>query len=410
VVYKVVEIGGKQAIVDENGGYVSPLLDYIYPDVGLLKNQSPYYIGVDDDKMAIFDKDGNMVTPGWFKFIFPVGLVDGTGEIYVVGREDGKVTIFDKDGKMLGQGWFDYIYIINLEKGQEEYVAIKDGSAAVFDRNGNQKTEWKKIGITIPEFNSKVFLEKLAKKMSFFEKEEVKQLVSSTVFNKKTKQLTVDDLSNYEKIKQLTADDLSNKAGYKIVEIGGKQAIVDENGRYVSPLLDYIYPDAGLPKNQSPYYIGVNNGKMAIFDKNGNMISQGWFKFIFPQGLVEGGKELYAALREDNKMTIFDVNGEQRIPWFDIVYPLNSFRKEGEEVFLAIQDGNMAIFDENGNQLTEWQRSKIFIDNLHNIQNIKYHENLGILEITDKQGNSTVVELEYKEDLELKKGLSAPGM
>jgi hypothetical protein len=42
--------------------------------------------------------------------------------------------------------------------------------------------------------------------------------------------------------------------------------------------------------------------------------------------------------------------------------------------------------------------------------NFKHYKDLGILEISDKQGNSTAIELTYKDDLDLKKGPSAPGM
>jgi hypothetical protein len=259
---------------------------------------------------------------------------------------------------------------------------------------------------------------------------------------------------------------------YKVVQIDGKYAIVDENERMVSPKFDFISPFSGLPKNQSPYYIAGNlvytdnpekeliafekDGKWvtpryAIFDKDGNMISPQWFKLIDSHGLVKGEGEIYVAIREDGKWAVYDVNGKQVSPEeFDVVIPLVFLEKEAEGKYLAVKDDKMAIFDLDGNQLTEWQKLKtdftdflemfkkeiakiatiglsadrdeakpktsqkiegtVYIASENKWVNVKYYENLGILEISNKQGNSTAIELTYKDDLDLKKGPNTPGV
>ena len=264
---------------------------------------------------------------------------------------------------------------------------------------------------------------------------------------------------------------------YKVVEVNGKKAIVDENGRKVSPEFDFIYEGAGLLKNESPYYIAAilvdtdnpekeliafeKDGKWvtpryAIFDKDGNQISPEWFKSVNPDGLVEGEKELYLALREDGKWAIFNKDGKQISPeGLDWIFKLNFFKKEGDEVYAAVKDGKVAIFDEDGNQLAEWEKLEtkwfegpiifkdkdqakpetskeetqkqentvsdifdklnlpetIFEAHMDNRYNVKYFANLGILEIYDREKDSTtVIDLKYKDDVDLKKGPSAPGM
>jgi len=266
---------------------------------------------------------------------------------------------------------------------------------------------------------------------------------------------------------------------YKVVEVNGKKAIVDENGRKVSPEFDFIYEGAGLLKNESPYYIAAilvdtdnpekeliafeKDGKWvtpryAIFDKDGNQISPEWFKSVNPDGLVEGEKELYLALREDGKWAIFNKDGKQISPeGLDWIYKLNFFKKEGDEVYAAVKDGKVAIFDEDGNQLAEWEKletkwfegpiifkdkdqakpetskeekqtqaieeileskdylekvseSKFYMASENKWVDAKYYENLGILEIYDREKNSMVIEFTYKNDLDLKKGPNSPGL
>ncbi|MGC9006722.1 MAG: hypothetical protein ACP5JX_04015, partial [Sulfurihydrogenibium sp.] len=410
--YRIVQIEGKYAIVDEKGRQISQLFDYIL-EAGLVKGQSPYYIAEKDGKWAIFDKDGNMITPGWFKFVYEDGLVEGTKNFYLAVREDEKYAIFDVNGNMLTQEWYDYIDTLDLfkEEGEEVYIAEKDGKRAIFDIDGNQLTKWKGIN----EEDNK-------------EDEEIESEVYQS-------------------------ENVNIESKYKVVKVDGKYAIVDENGDRISPLFDFIYEEAGLLKNESPYYIACIGWEFAIFDVNGNMISPRWFRFVDSDGLVRGQKDIYIAMREDGKEAIFNVYGEMVSPrWFDKIIPLNLFKEEDGDLYLAFEDGKMAIFDLDGNQRTEWQEApikykqmiemekwsnKIFdeyvlgrrttskdkvetrpevsqsnnvkksdtgIDFFERFKAFKYHDALGILEITDEQGNSTAIELKYKEDLELKKG------
>ena len=164
-------------------------------------------------------------------------------------------------------------------------------------------------------------------------------------------------------------------------------------------------------------------------------------------------------MKRDGKEAIFNVYGEMVSPrWFDAIYPLNLFKEEDGDLYLAFEDGKMAIFDLDGNQITEWQEppikhkqmiemenrsNRIFdeyvlgrrttskdkvetrpevsqsnnvkksdtgIDFFERFKAFKYYDALGILEITDEQGNSTAIELKYKEDLDLKKGPNSPGI
>ncbi len=295
--YKVVEVNGKKAIVDENGRKVSPEFDFIYEGAGLLKNESPYYLVANTNEdltnieFAIFDVNGNMVTPRWFKFASAEGLVKGEKNQYLVVREDGKMAILDKDGKMVTKEWYDYIYPFDFFKRDKEiYLAVKDGNVAVFDENGNQKIEWQKMGIEIPEFGSNFSYETLLIKILFYEGP-VKQSAMSAI---------------YEKIKESVEDSLTR---------------------------------------------GITE----------------WFDARHYKKLEISPDTKEETQKQEN--TVSNIVDKLNLP---------------ETIFEAHMD---------------------------NRYNVKYFANLGILEIYDREKDSTtVIDLKYKDDVDLKKGPSAPGM
>jgi hypothetical protein len=98
----------KVAIFDENGNMISPdWFDWISFD-GLVKGQSSYYIAVKDDKCAIFDKDGKQITE-WFDRIWRYGLVLGGCEYYIACNGDN-CAVYHKDGKKVSEDFsIDYI-------------------------------------------------------------------------------------------------------------------------------------------------------------------------------------------------------------------------------------------------------------------------------------------------------------
>jgi hypothetical protein len=131
----------KMAIFDENGKQISELFDDVW-ESGLVKGQSNYYIAMRNRKWAIFDFDGNMITPKWFDYVSSFGLVEGRSDYYLV-LKDNKMAIFDKDGNRISD-WFDEISGYALLKGESPYyMARKNGKWAIFDINGYQITpEW----------------------------------------------------------------------------------------------------------------------------------------------------------------------------------------------------------------------------------------------------------------------------
>jgi antitoxin component YwqK of YwqJK toxin-antitoxin module len=139
---------GKEAVFDENGKMISPeWFDWIFP-YGLVKGESPYYIAKKNGKYAIFDKNGNMITKEWYDWIWESGLVKGDSEYYVV-KKDGKYAIFNKYGKMISPEWFDFIFPFGLVLRESDYyVVVKDNkksnkfAMAIFDENGNRISEW----------------------------------------------------------------------------------------------------------------------------------------------------------------------------------------------------------------------------------------------------------------------------
>jgi hypothetical protein len=155
---------------------------------------------------------------------------------------------------------------------------------------------------------------------------------------------------------------------YKVVQIEGKYAIVDENGGMVSPDVMRLADDK---------YLAVKDGNMAIFDSDGNQITE------WQRAEILTGKSAFAITRQA-----------------DEAKPETS-KEETQKQENTVSD----IFDKLNLPET------IFETNMDNRYNVKYFANLGILEVYDREKNSsTVIDLKYKDDLDLKKGPSAPGI
>jgi hypothetical protein len=57
--------------------------------------------------------------------------------------------------------------------------------------------------------------------------------------------------------------------------------------------------------------------------------------------------------REDGKVAIFDVDGNQITDWYDWIWTYGLLRGESK-YFIAKKDGRLAIFNVNGKQISEW--------------------------------------------------------
>jgi hypothetical protein len=112
-------------------------------------------------KQAIFNGKGDRIS-GWFDKIYPEGLVMGQSACYKV-KNNNKYAIFDKWGNMITPEWFDWIEADELLiEGDMEYRAYKDvvfsedgsriisGKYAKFDVFGNnlfgdRPTDWRNL-------------------------------------------------------------------------------------------------------------------------------------------------------------------------------------------------------------------------------------------------------------------------
>jgi hypothetical protein len=207
----------------------------------------------EDDKYAVFDVNGKMISPDWFDWIREDGLVKG-GSPYYIAVKDGKKAIFDKYGNQITE-WFDGIWLDGLVRGESEYyIASKHGRWAIFHKDGSQISGW------------------------FY-------AISSVGL-------------------------VSGKSEYYIVESYGKVAIFHKDGRQISEWFGWIGAD-GLLSGKSEYYLVRDKGKEAIFDVNGNMITPDWFNEILPYGLVKGECDYYITCSDIYRCAVYHKNGQK---------------------------------------------------------------------------------------------------
>ena len=130
----------KIAIFDEDGNQISPdWFDKIW-EYGLFEGKSVYYAAKKNGKVAIFDVNGNMITPEWFDMVDAHSLIMGKSNYYIA-RKNNKYAIFDKDRNQISQ-WFDYIWGSGLVSGDSDYyIACKDKTCAVYHKNGQKVSD-----------------------------------------------------------------------------------------------------------------------------------------------------------------------------------------------------------------------------------------------------------------------------
>jgi outer membrane lipoprotein-sorting protein len=157
---------------------------------------------------------------------------------------------------------------------------------------------------------------------------------------------------------------------YKVVQIEGKYAIVDENGGMVSPDVMRLADDR---------YLAVKDGNMAIFDSDGNQLTE------WQRAEILTGKSTFAITRQA-----------------DEAKPETSKEETPIQVIEEIL--------ESKDYLEKPSVSKFYMASENKWVDAKYYENLGILEIYDREKNSMIIEFTYKNDADLKKGPSAPGI
>jgi hypothetical protein len=219
---------GKEAIFNKNGDRISQWFNWIVSD-GLVKGESNYYIVAKSFfKHAIFDVDGNQISPQWFRYIYEDGLVKGESDYYLVLGDYG-FAIFDLNGNMITKEWYDWISLEGLVKGESRYfIAKKDGKYAIFDENGNRISDW------------------------------------------------------YDEI--ILTGLVKGESDYYVVIEDGEWAIFDVYGKQISSKFEYIYID-GLIKGECDYYIACDNRyNCVVYHKNGQKVSEdfsvGYFEYV----------------------------------------------------------------------------------------------------------------------------------
>ncbi|MGC8789864.1 MAG: hypothetical protein ACP5QM_08170, partial [Caldisericum sp.] len=137
--YIKVMYGDEWAIFDKDGNQISPdWFDKVWED-GLLREESNYYLATKYGKDAIFDKDGKQITD-WFDYVFEDGLIKGQSSYYIVIKED-KQAIFNKNGQQISY-WFDWIDKNGFVDGHSGYYEVrKNGKYAIFYKDGQRVTE-----------------------------------------------------------------------------------------------------------------------------------------------------------------------------------------------------------------------------------------------------------------------------
>ncbi len=135
---------------------------------------------------------------------------------------------------------------------------------------------------------------------------------------------------------------IKGESKYYLAEKDRRYAIFDIKGNQITPeWFDYIRKD-GLVRGQSPYYIAKKDGKYAIFDKDGNMITPEWFDYIWEDGLVNGECDYYIACNKDK----------------------------------------CAVYHKSGKKVSE----DFSIDYMKEVLKVNFNENLGIVEVRDRNG------------------------
>jgi|GEM_PF-2381756 hypothetical protein len=141
----IISKDNKMALFDENGNRVSDWYDNI-STYGNIK-KSEYYIVRKNDKVAIIDKYGWRIS-NWFDGIYAKEFILGKSDYYIGYENKGskrREAIFDKYGTQITK-WFNYIHTMGLVKGESDYYIAEINAGeislvAVFSKD-RQITCW----------------------------------------------------------------------------------------------------------------------------------------------------------------------------------------------------------------------------------------------------------------------------
>jgi hypothetical protein len=132
------DISEKYAIFHKDGRRISKWFDLIYTD-GLVEGESEYYIAGSDDWEAIFHLDGRQISD-WFEYIDKDGLVKGGRNLYIAG--DKKYAIFDENGNMITPERFIGIMLapsfFSKDSKEEYYIGIGEKKWAIYHISGEK--------------------------------------------------------------------------------------------------------------------------------------------------------------------------------------------------------------------------------------------------------------------------------
>jgi hypothetical protein len=145
------------------------------------------------------------------------------------------------------------------------------------------------------------------------------------------------------------------------------------------------------------------DGRYAIFDENGNMISPEWFDYVDSCGLVKGQSSLYLARKDEewemfdvygnliskernSKWAIFDKDGNQITDWFDYIYEYGLLRGECD-YYISCNGEECAVYHKNGQKVSDDFPEEYVMQS----EKVVFNENLGILEMTDYDGNINAI-------------------
>ncbi len=141
----------KYAIFDKDGNKVSEWFDYIYRE-GLLSGESDYYAIAERDKKYIYHKSGKLIAGGFNDF-YEQGFLTGKSDYLLVFKDTllgQRASVIDREGRYI-TGWHNGIFGLSFfEEGGNYFVVEKDGKLAVFDKEGRQRTDYyDEIDLTI---------------------------------------------------------------------------------------------------------------------------------------------------------------------------------------------------------------------------------------------------------------------
>jgi predicted enzyme related to lactoylglutathione lyase len=177
------------------------------------------------------------------KDFYANAFMEGKSDYFMVRNGDWNYAIFDKNGNQISD-WFDDIDLDGLVNGESDYyIAYKDFDKAIFHKSGQQISDW------------------------------------------------------YDLIYRCGL--VKGESDYYIAEKDNKKAVFHKDGKRITKWFDWI-KRYGFVEGKSDYYLATKDGKSAIFHKDRNQISD-WLdgEFIMT-GLFLGISDFYVVKGKDN--------------------------------------------------------------------------------------------------------------